>query len=61
MNSSVCVCVCLYVSLSILLRVCVIENGGEEWSCLVLTIGFNVASDDSEINKKKNFFASFDF
>lgn len=50
MNSSVCVC--LYVSLSIQLRVCVIEDGGEEWSCLVLTIGFNVASDDSAINQK---------
>ena len=53
-------CVCLYVSLSKQLRVCVIEDGGEEWSCLVLTVGFNVASDDSEINQKK-FFSSFDF
>ena len=49
-------CVCLYVSLSIQLRVCVIEDGGEEWSCLVLTVGFNVASDESEINQKKFFF-----
>ena len=52
----ICMCVCLYVSLSIQLRVCVIEDGGEEWSCLVLTVGFNVASDDSEINQKKFFF-----
>ena len=60
MNSSVCVCLCFYVSLSIQLKVCVIEDGGEDWSCLVLTLGFNVASDDSEINQK-HFFASFNF